>query len=419
MRAWQTQLEASACERPHASGSLWLWPFRFGPLPPETNYHRSIRDRRVFRSIFGSIFQATPLNLSATRAPPVRGAVRCKIMWRKITEILSTVFPALILIGFFAVIICYVNQWDSVVWVTVIPIWFWAGIGIVTSLLSWIFFRSSTAIFTLCLWLVTGIGFSEETRFLLRDSWSPSSHQKPGEADSESRLRIVTLDCHNGNLDAAQGVIELKPDIVFLQESVSRPELSQLKTAIFGESKTASFAMSSSRNGNAIIARGKFLFEKTDGNSPTLHVRLQLQPEKLLIDLTNVNLLDCLPDWSVWKRDSRKNLTRTRIVNRRALRSYVADFDLAKKQPPRIVGGNFSTPSGDDIFRFLADAGLRDSYALCGRGWGNTYTNSVPFLRTDQIWMSPEITPLVSRVVISPHSNHRIVVCDFEISKPR
>lgn len=339
-------------------------------------------------------------------------------MWRKINKLLSALIPSLILISFFAVTVCFINQWDSLVWVTIIPIWIWAGIGVAASVVSWVLFRSNAAIFTLCLCLIAGVIFPEETRYLLRDSRQDFSSEKDSDKKkANTRLRIVTINCNNGNFRAAMEVSSLEPDIVFFQETPLRPELSEIVTEIFGESDDAAFAMSSSRHGNAILARGEFLMEKADEGSSTLHVRLRLPPPGQLIDLTNVNLDDCLPTWTFWKRSERKRLTLARISNRRELRGYVVDYDTARKQPPRIVAGDFSTPAGDDVFRFLKNSGLRDCFPVSGTGWGNTFTAETPFLRVDQIWMSPDLTPIKTQAVITPYSDHRIVVCDFEFKK--
>jgi len=342
-------------------------------------------------------------------------------MWRKFNKLLSTIFPSLILLSFFAVSICFINQWDSLIWITVIPIWFWSGIGIMLSALSWIFFRSNAAIFTLCLCLIAGVIFSEETRYLLRDSHRdiPSENQIENGKSDGTKLRIVTINCNNGNFKAAQTAAALDPDIVFLQECPLRPEISQIAAAIFGKDSNAVFAMSPSRNGNAIIARGEFLTETVDDNSPTLHARLRLPSHGQLLDLTNVNLQDCLPSRDLWKRKIRRELTMARISNRRELRSYMNDYDIENEQPPRIVAGDFSTPPGDDIFRTLKDAGLADCFPVAGKGWGNTFTAETSFLRIDQIWMSPDLISENAQTVINPHSKHRIVVCDFLIKSKK
>ena len=55
-------------------------------------------------------------------------------MWRPLKKTLATLVPALLLILFIAVMICFLNRWDSMVAVTLIPVWAWAAFGMTLSL---------------------------------------------------------------------------------------------------------------------------------------------------------------------------------------------------------------------------------------------------------------------------------------------
>ena len=339
-------------------------------------------------------------------------------MWRNFNKLLSLLIPSLILAGFFALLICFINRWDSATWITVIPIWIWAGIGAVLSLISWLVFRSAVSIIILCLWLVAGIALPEETRALLRDF----KHDVTAESNDEDQekfprsIRIVTINCHDGNIAAAREAIQLKPDIVLLQESPIRPEVNLLADEIFGGDENG-FAVAHARGKNAILCRGEILHQSFDKSSPCVHARIRLQPRAGVIDLSNVHLKNCLPSSRLWRKSERTDLTHARIFNRRLLRSFFAEYDKDGKQPPRVVAGEFATPPGDDIFRPLRDAGLQDAYSASGKGWGNTFTTGVPYLRPNQIWMSPGLILLETKTIVSEHSDHRIVILRFSDSE--
>ena len=68
------------------------------------------------------------------------------------------------------------------------------------------------------------------------------------------------------------------------------------------------------------------------------------------------------------------------------------------------------------MFRSLTPR-LRDPFREAGRGWGDTITNDLPFLRIDQVWVSREFRPVSVVARRTRRSDHRMVVCDLTVSR--
>ena len=81
-----------------------------------------------------------------------------------------------------------------------------------------------------------------------------------------------------------------------------------------------------------------------------------------------------------------------------------------------IVGGDFNAPQRDAALSVLGPQ-LRDAFPEAGQGWGDTIINEAPFLRIDQVWISPTLHPRTVTAHRTIHSDHRLVVCDLEIPR--
>jgi len=214
-------------------------------------------------------------------------------------------------------------------------------------------------------------------------------------------LRIVSLNCAGGSLEAAREVIPLKPDIVLLQESPSRPDLEKLRKELFGREGSLVWGPDAS-----ILAKGHLEpmnLPKTasnhvvaDWSSPAgkeLRITsLRLQPPVLRLDLSN-------PE--AWKSFAE---------NRRARRKELDEImDVQSGNPSDIIGGDFNTPPEKGYV-----PGLADSFAEQGRGYGATCVNPLPcIVRIDQVWRSSKLRTVNSFVVKTSHSDHRMIVSDF------
>lgn len=81
---------------------------------------------------------------------------------------------------------------------------------------------------------------------------------------------------------------------------------------------------------------------------------------------------------------------------------------------PIVLGGDCNAPAGDGALQVWSTR-LNDAFDKAGVGWGNTVLNGFPVLRFDQLWSSPGLFPTEVRSVCTEHSDHRLVVGDFEL----
>jgi endonuclease/exonuclease/phosphatase (EEP) superfamily protein YafD len=77
-----------------------------------------------------------------------------------------------------------------------------------------------------------------------------------------------------------------------------------------------------------------------------------------------------------------------------------------------VLGGDFNSAAGDAVFRLLRPR-LSDSFAVAGRGWGATFSNELPTLRIDQLWISQQLRAIAVSAHPTQFSDHRMVVADI------
>ncbi|MEM9282708.1 MAG: hypothetical protein AAGA96_12845 [Verrucomicrobiota bacterium] len=329
-------------------------------------------------------------------------------MWRSLRKSLATMIPAALLIIFIAVMICFLNRWDSIVAITLIPVWTWAAFGMAASFLSWIFFRGPFAVVVFSIWMASGLLLSEEPRSLLRELFSSDDWIKNDQVET---LRVINIDAAE-EAKTLRTIADLAPDLVVIQRAPERQALEDLAADLYSETHQVV-----SHRGNALILRGEAVSILREPDSATIHVRL-LTPEGWLIDVTNIDLEPYLPSAKLWKPEVWTRLTTTRIQNRRRIRAYLGENQIASGTIGRIVSGGFGTPPGDDVYRPLQSAGMLDAFEEAGTGWGNTYPSDHPLVRLDQIWSSPNLPPLRAKSVLNPGSGHRTVMADLTVKLP-
>jgi hypothetical protein len=334
-------------------------------------------------------------------------------MLRTLRQILSITIPATLLLMNLGVVLCFWNRWDEWVAVTLVPIWAWAAFGVVVSGIVWPACKSRFALFTFALWLATGIALSDETAGLLREFRAAVTRGTPSlsltaNAPGPDRLRVATVNCADGMIEATETLEKTKPDLVLLQEAPESPLLAALADRLYGADagvvRTARCA---------IIGRGRLSITHDDAATGSLVATFERAGGGETIDVINLHLPSALPRTDLWRPDSWAELTERRRANRRLLRSLVEALPQRAGGRSQIAGGSFGTPPSDDIFRLLRNAGMADSFRQAGYGWGNTHPSTMPVLRIDQIWASEPYQPVRSETFSSGHSDHRQVVTDF------
>ncbi|MDF1826472.1 MAG: hypothetical protein P1U68_17640 [Verrucomicrobiales bacterium] len=325
-------------------------------------------------------------------------------MWRKIQKTLATVIPALLMVVFLIVMVCYLNRWDSMTAITLIPVWAWAAVGMLSCILSWLAFRGMPAVIVFCTWLIVGIAFSEESHGIFRELVQAINRRSPPE--EERQLRVINLNAGR-NPEAVKRVLDLEPDIVFIQDSPEEKLITEMTNEAFGVERIIFVG-----SNQAILASGELLNSLSESNGTAIHARIRI-PSGFIVDLTSLDLPPCFPSPYLWRPETWKDLTQRRIQNRRLLRNNLGENQITRASTGRIVSGGFNTPAGDDVFRPLESNGLSDAFKSSGTGWGNTYPANCAALRFDQIWASQNLEPYQTFTRLNSVSKHRIVVSDF------
>lgn len=337
-------------------------------------------------------------------------------MLRTLRHILAIVVPLLLLVLLLGVVLCFWNRWDETVVVTLIPIWVWAGFGIVISAIVWPTFKSPLAAITFALWTATGVALADETSGLLRQIGAlfakpadPAPLAAKGSATSD-RIRIATLNLSHLDTPPSdwQSIADLRPDLVFFQEVAPAFDLSAAASSLCGPD--AGFV----RSGTCAVAgRGKLSLISDDLPAGSLIATLE-RPEGEIIDLMNVELSHQRTESPLWRPEAWVELTERRREGRRLMRTLIESMPKRIGLERQIVGGSFAAPPGDDIFRLLRNAGLADSYRRAGAGWGNTYPESFPVLRSDQVWATAQFQPVKSKTMSFGSLRHLAVVTEFQ-----
>lgn len=310
------------------------------------------------------------------------------------------------------IFVSYARRWDKLAALTIFPFWAWGLLGFGMAGFAWLLTRQRLALGVAGLWMVTLIGFSDETRPLLRTFGGKPEPGLPAlSSDGQRVLRVVTLNCKAGffNPSAVREVIPWKPDVVLFQETASLQVLQKLAQEMYGGLATEH---ATGNHECGIITRGQ-IRNSMHGNLPnSLSALIRLEDGRELM-VASVHLSAAETDVRLYTREALYKHAVNRLARRAEMQRLVAVQMLMNGQRPALIGGDFNAPAGDAVFRLLSSAGFTDAMAAVGAGWPNTYPNQAPMLRIDHQWSSPRLQPLRARVVKSVHSDHRMLVCDY------
>jgi endonuclease/exonuclease/phosphatase (EEP) superfamily protein YafD len=135
-------------------------------------------------------------------------------------------------------------------------------------------------------------------------------------------------------------------------------------------------------------------------------------PSGSAVEVISTRLVPAVFRLDLWSPDCWREHRENRQRRRAQLAALVRRLQALPPTVPLIVGGDFNAPQGDAVFHLLRPR-LHDTFGEGGRGWGNTITNDVPFLRIDQIWASAAFRSVNVGARKTQHSDHRMVVADL------
>lgn len=312
------------------------------------------------------------------------------------------------------VVLSFIFRWDKAALVTTVPFPLWCGLGLALAVAAALFRKTALTRFLLVVWTLSLLLGADERHGL--PGWGRESPSPGPPAPHQERpvLRLITFNAlATQGAEAARAVIPWQPDIVLLQEAPWTHHLRPLAVELFGGE-----ALLARHNFCAILARGRQM-QRVDFLSPGFRPRAVcarlILPDGRPLDLLNVHLPSASRDTRFWRVDG----WRAHYHNRRERESTLAylvnsqaNAVAAQPRAPSIIAGDFNAPAGDGAVRQLMRTHF-DTYPKAGRGIGNTYPSAFPLQRIDQVWMSPELTPVRHGTAVTRHSDHRMVVVDF------
>ncbi|CAN5216168.1 hypothetical protein BH23VER1_BH23VER1_37560 [soil metagenome] len=322
------------------------------------------------------------------------------------------------------VLVCYAFRWDRAAAVTTVPLLVWTAVGVSLLVLAWLaspaagdtgypnrvalFRRPSPWVLSAVLvWMATYLLLGDEppglVRGLVRDPPAAAA-RTPG-----TTLRVATLNCRDRNTEAALELEAFQPDIIFYQESPHRRALDEITQRLYGNEGSFIHTYDVS-----IAARGKLRARSPHPSRHWLQASLTLADGRE-IEIAGVHLTGAVTSLSLWRRSTWKAYYRNRLQRRSEVTDLLAEVIRAAGPRPAIIAGDFNAPPPDAIFRDLA-VHFRDTYHQAGTGWSNTFSNTLPILRIDQIWTTPEFAAAAHGTYKSVASDHRFVVADLTLA---
>jgi vancomycin resistance protein VanJ len=298
--------------------------------------------------------------------------------------------------------VCYAFRPDVCAAVTVWPAWIWSVVGLLIAASAFRRKRNRPVLTVAAFWAVYLLTFSEEVL-------SPLSLIKPVQSpvSDAAGLRIVSLNCAGGDMQAALEVGHYSPNIVLLQESPSRREVEEVGRKLFGSEAGVLYGIDAS-----ILVRGKVEPRSLPISLSSYFVQARVTVKGMQAEVFCTRLLPAVFREDLWSPSCWTAHAENRRVRRQWLRPIAQRVNALPADLPIVLGGDFNAAQGDAVFRLLQPH-LRDTFAEAGTGWGNTITNDMPFLRIDQVWVSRHFRARSVMAYKTVHSDHRMVVCDL------
>lgn len=142
---------------------------------------------------------------------------------------------------------------------------------------------------------------------------------------------------------------------------------------------------------------------------PAQVVEIQLAPGKKL-RLINVHL-SLLINGPEWLQANRQRLP-VLVPESMAERNHQVEQVLQRVEEPTLLVGDCNGQPRDSSVRKLA-ARLTDSFQESGRGWGFTFESTMPVIRIDYLWHTPQLFSQSCWVAPGVASDHAAVAGDF------
>lgn len=209
--------------------------------------------------------------------------------------------------------------------------------------------------------------------------------------EDSKTIQVKTINT-SGSLKPVSQALHGNPDILLIQESPSDLDLIALL-----ESKP-DYKLAYGRD-TSIIIRGEFIDQRDHHYFTKANVKIK----NVHIQLISLRLLTSDPRIDLWNPSTWKSQKKLRIAQLKQINNLLQSVDQSL---PIIVGGDLNVPQGDRVFFDMKNY-MNDSFAICGKGLGNTILSTFPVLRIDQIWYSNHLVCNTSKTNLYIDTDHR------------
>jgi len=309
-----------------------------------------------------------------------------------------------------ALTVAYGVEADAFAAITLWPSWAWAAVGIAPLLFAVRRRGNRPVLVVLLLWGLFLMGFAEESAYPVRALRRRPTTRSAASGRRHRRFRVVTINCHGGEVRSLREARRFAPDLVFIQESPQEKEVAQVAREWYGKESGWAYYGDTS-----LIARGECTLGPVVAHVVNpftwAHVRLAAGLE---LEAVSVHLLPPQLRYDLWHTDTWTSLAALERARRAQLLGLATWIRALPPDTSLVVAGDFNMPAGDGVLRLLHPR-LHDAFRECGIGWGNTVINDLPVSRYDQIWLSPRLHSVGTFAVATRHSDHRLVVCDVVV----
>lgn len=302
-----------------------------------------------------------------------------------------------LLLGIFLTII-YRIQPDRLVPITMVPAWCW----LVVALIGVAIYRGRLLVPVLVVWFLFAAIHVEQLK-TIPTQFLPRTDRRPD-------IRIASLNCNIGNLNAAKEAFATGCDVCLLQES---PGNAQLENAIEQEAAIAWNLIWA--GDNSIVANGEIRPIHADKTSHFCHV-LVTMPDGKRIDVVSLRLSAPVYRFDFWTAGFWSDHYFKRVDHRDQLAKVIKHLEEQHVSETLIIGGDFNSVTNDGAMATTLDE-MFDSFGVAGVGWGGTGTNEIPVFRVDQIWASRNLSCSRSSSFKTEHSDHRMVIAGFRFDE--